>query len=271
MHQTRLDGEPGDYRAAREQLLRAEVDLIDQRERVAQMRRALPLGPVVTDYELLEGPADLDAGDEPVRSVRLSELFSAPDRPLVIYYFMYGKAQTSPCPMCTMWIDGFNGVARHVTQNIDLAIVAAADLPALRAARTRPGLVAAAPAERGRQLVQAGLRQRGRARRPGGHRVGVHPRRHGLGPSSLHDAPVGQRRAARARDRPAVCHLEPARSHARGPGGLVLVAHVRLTARPVRVLMPLPDRDVDVTEVAVPWRLHAYRFARRFRAVLEAP
>ncbi|WP_406323112.1 DUF899 family protein [Streptomyces sp. NBC_01637] len=35
--------------------------------------------------------------------------------------------------MCTMWIDGFNGIAHHVAQNVDFAIVAAADLPTLRA------------------------------------------------------------------------------------------------------------------------------------------
>ena len=26
---------------------------------------------------------------------------------------MYGKNQTRPCPMCTMMIDGFNGIASH--------------------------------------------------------------------------------------------------------------------------------------------------------------
>jgi predicted dithiol-disulfide oxidoreductase (DUF899 family) len=46
--------------------------------------------------------------------------------------FMYGKLQTSPCPMCTMWIDGFNGVAHHVAQNVNLAIAAAADPAILR-------------------------------------------------------------------------------------------------------------------------------------------
>ena len=46
--------------------------------------------------------------------------------------------QTKPCPMCTGLIDGFNGNAVHLAQNVDLAIVAAADLAALRAhARTR--------------------------------------------------------------------------------------------------------------------------------------
>ena len=35
--------------------------------------------------------------------------------------------------MCTAWIDGYNGVAHHIAQNVDFAIVAAADIPALRA------------------------------------------------------------------------------------------------------------------------------------------
>ena len=103
------------------------------RERVAELRRQLPLGAVVQDYAFIEGPADLDAGDTPARRVRLSELFTGPDRSLVIYQFMYGKRQTSPCPMCTLLIDSLNGVAHHLAQNVDLAIVAAADQPALRA------------------------------------------------------------------------------------------------------------------------------------------
>src|SRR5262249_27762174 len=95
-------------------------------------------GPVVDDYELVEGPTDLDAGDEPARTVRLSELFTAQDRSLVVYHLMYGKRQTSPCPMCTMWLDGLNGVAHHIAQHADFVVVAAADLPELRAhARAR--------------------------------------------------------------------------------------------------------------------------------------
>ena len=56
----------------------------------------------------------------------------------MIYHLMYGKRQTKPCPMCTAWIDGINGVAHHIAQNVDFAIVAAADSAALRAhARAR--------------------------------------------------------------------------------------------------------------------------------------
>ena len=40
--------------------------------------------------------------------------------------------------MCTAWIDGANGVAHHLAQDLDFAVVAAADIPTLRAhARTR--------------------------------------------------------------------------------------------------------------------------------------
>ncbi len=131
MQQTRLR-ESADVTAAREQLRIAEINLMQHREHVAEMRRQLPPGPVVEDYVFQEGPADLDAGDAPVRSVRLGELFTGLDRPLVVYQFMYGKRQTSPCEMCTLWIDGYNGVAQHLDQNVDFVIVAAADLPNLR-------------------------------------------------------------------------------------------------------------------------------------------
>ena len=135
---TRLTNESTEYLAQREELRMAEIESIKMRERVAQLRRELPLGPPVQDYEFVEGPADLGAGDAPTRTVRLSELFTGPNHSLVIYQLMYGKKQTKPCPMCTMWIDGYNGVAHHIAQNIDLAIVAAADPVALRAhARAR--------------------------------------------------------------------------------------------------------------------------------------
>jgi predicted dithiol-disulfide oxidoreductase (DUF899 family) len=138
MQYTRLTNQSPEYVEAREELRVAELELMRHREQVAARRRALPEGPVVTDYEFLEGPSDLDTGDEPVRTVKLSELFTGPDRALVVYHFMYGKAQTSPCPMCTMWIDGFNGVAHHVAQNVDLVVAAAADVATLRAhARVR--------------------------------------------------------------------------------------------------------------------------------------
>jgi predicted dithiol-disulfide oxidoreductase (DUF899 family) len=130
--QTNLTNESPEYLSRREELRKAEIELSKQRERVAELRRALPEGATITDYEFLEGPASLDEGDEPVTRLRLSELFTAPDRSLVIYHFMFGKKQTNACPMCTAWIDAFNGIAHHLAQSADLAIVAAADPSTLR-------------------------------------------------------------------------------------------------------------------------------------------
>jgi predicted dithiol-disulfide oxidoreductase (DUF899 family) len=136
--QTNLPNESANYLAKRDELRLAEIELMRQRERVAELRRQLPEGAIVQDYVFEEGPAILDAGDTPTRAIRLSELFTGPNRSVVIYHFMYGKKQTNPCPMCTLVIDGWNGVAHHLAQNVDVAIVAAAEPAALRAhARNR--------------------------------------------------------------------------------------------------------------------------------------
>ena len=124
MHFTRLS-ESDEYRRQREELRVAELDLIDQAERVAALRRTLPADTVVDDYQLI----DVASGDH----VQLSELFSAPGRPLILYHFMYGKLQTEPCPLCTMWSDGYNAAAPHLTQNADFVVVAAADPAAIAA------------------------------------------------------------------------------------------------------------------------------------------
>jgi predicted dithiol-disulfide oxidoreductase (DUF899 family) len=138
MKQTNLPNETSEYLSKRDELRLAEIELMKQSERVAELRRQLPEGAVIQDYVFEEGPASLDAGDTPTRRVRLSELFTGPDRSLVIYHLMFGKKQTKPCPMCTLIVDGWNGVAHHLAQNVDVAIVAAAGPTELRAhARSR--------------------------------------------------------------------------------------------------------------------------------------
>jgi predicted dithiol-disulfide oxidoreductase (DUF899 family) len=93
--QTNLANESAEYLAKRDELRLAEIELKRQRERVAELRRHLPPGPALEDYKFIEGPVDLDSGDTPTRTVRLSELFTAAGRPLVVYHLMYGKRQTS--------------------------------------------------------------------------------------------------------------------------------------------------------------------------------
>ena len=95
------------YRRSRDRLRGAEIELRDRIEEVAAMRRSLPPGPaVVLDYEFIEGGA----------RVRLSELFAENKPYLILYHLMYWPDEDSFCPMCSLWIDGFNGIAPHVTQ-----------------------------------------------------------------------------------------------------------------------------------------------------------
>ena len=105
-----------DYTTAREELRAAELALMHQREAVAEARRKLPPGPIVDDYVFASADGD----------VRLTELFTAADRPLVLYHFMLGRSLDDPCPMCAMWTDGWAAVADHLAQTVDFAIVSSA-------------------------------------------------------------------------------------------------------------------------------------------------
>jgi len=104
-----------DYATAREVLRDAELALVQQREAVAALRRVLPAGPVVDDYVFDAVLPNARAG-----TVTLDSLVG--DRPLVVYHFMFGAAMAQACPGCSMWADGWNGVADHLDQNVDFAL-----------------------------------------------------------------------------------------------------------------------------------------------------
>ena len=116
--------------------MRAEAELRDKIEAVAAQRRALPPGGELPDYRFVEGPDDL-AADGPERPVTLSQLFAGHDE-LVLYHLMLHPEDTKACAACSMFVDGLDGVERHLTQRTGFAVIAPAPLPVLRAwARTR--------------------------------------------------------------------------------------------------------------------------------------
>jgi predicted dithiol-disulfide oxidoreductase (DUF899 family) len=111
------------YHDQREKLRLAERALIEQCEAVAVLRRALPDGPVVRDYEF----EDVHDG-----SVRLSQLFATDKPELAIYHLMYFADEDDFCPMCTLWLDGMNGVAHHIAQRANIAVASRAPAKRLR-------------------------------------------------------------------------------------------------------------------------------------------
>jgi predicted dithiol-disulfide oxidoreductase (DUF899 family) len=111
----RFPNESPEYRAARNELLKAEKDLRAAVERVAAQRRRLPAGgKVPTDYVF----------EERAGKTKLSELFPSGKDTLFLYSFMYGPNAESPCPMCTSFLDGLDAQAPHITQRIGVAVVA---------------------------------------------------------------------------------------------------------------------------------------------------
>jgi len=131
-HSFRFPGENDSYRHARNDLLQAEIDLRRQVEKVAALRRQLPLsGEIPEDYVFDEGSADL-SDSRTIRQVALSQLLQPGKDTLAVYSFMFGPKMKAPCPMCTSIIDGLNATAVNAGQRLNLAVVAKSPLQRLR-------------------------------------------------------------------------------------------------------------------------------------------
>jgi predicted dithiol-disulfide oxidoreductase (DUF899 family) len=115
----RLENESAAYAKIRDELQSAEVALRDQRERVAELRRSLPRDTPLPDAELVE------VLDGEMTHVRLSDLVESPEKPLILMHFMYGGAQRHPCPMCTAWADGYDGILHHLQEHASFAVLVA--------------------------------------------------------------------------------------------------------------------------------------------------
>ncbi|MGA9852003.1 MAG: DUF899 family protein [Gammaproteobacteria bacterium] len=129
LHGHRFPGETSAYRKARDKLLKEEIALRRHVEVVAAQRRKLQLGGVVSEDYVFEGADELMG----VRRVRLSELFAPGKDTLVVYSFMYGSAMEQPCPMCSSMLDALDSNALHITQRVNLAVVAKSPLPRILA------------------------------------------------------------------------------------------------------------------------------------------
>jgi predicted dithiol-disulfide oxidoreductase (DUF899 family) len=111
-----MPGATPDYTAAAHDLAQEEKALRDHIERVAAQRRAMPAGPLVKDYAFIDGD----------KRVQLSELFAEGKPGLVMYHVMYWPDEDDFCPMCTMWGDSWNGVAKHVAQQANIVLASCA-------------------------------------------------------------------------------------------------------------------------------------------------
>ncbi|EGY00796.1 thioredoxin family protein [Nitrospirillum viridazoti Y2] len=126
----RFPNESAEYRAARTALLAEEIELRRHLERVAAQRRALPPGgPVTGDYRFVgEDGATTD----------FAGLFGTKDT-LVLYSYMFGPQRQRPCPMCTNLLNGWEGNAADIGQQVSLAVIARSPIDKLLAWKRERG------------------------------------------------------------------------------------------------------------------------------------
>ena len=106
-------GDSADYRGARTALLAEEIELRRHIERVAEQRRAMPLGGEVGDFTFR---------DENDATLKMADLFGKHDT-LVTYTWMFGPKRPRPCPMCTAFLDAFDQPSRTLTQRVGFAVI----------------------------------------------------------------------------------------------------------------------------------------------------
>ena len=113
-NKVQFPNESSEYRHARNALLAEEIELRRCIERVAALRRSLPLGGKMPEDYSFEGENG---------SVRLSDLFGD-KQSLVLYSMMFGPQRTSACPMCTAMLTSWDGTARNLRERVAIAVTA---------------------------------------------------------------------------------------------------------------------------------------------------
>ena len=105
-------GDSADYRRARTALLAEEIELRRHIERVAEQRRAMPLGGEA------RGCTFRDQNDA---TLQFADLFGDKDT-LVSYTWMFGPKRPKPCPMCTAFLDSFDLPSLSITQRVGFVV-----------------------------------------------------------------------------------------------------------------------------------------------------
>jgi len=110
-----------EWTAKRQALLKKEKDLTRHLDEVVKARRALPMEKVDKDYVFggFDGP------------ISLSALFGDKNT-LVIQHMMFEAEAARPCPSCSQWADGFNGILPHIQVNTAFAVVGKAPVATLK-------------------------------------------------------------------------------------------------------------------------------------------
>lgn len=110
----RYPNESTEYRAARQRLLAAEIELRRKNEEVAALRHNLPPGGEIPQNYVFEGCGGL---------ITLEQVFAGKDT-LMVYSYMFGPERDAPCPMCTSLVATWQTKAHDLQQRVAFAVIA---------------------------------------------------------------------------------------------------------------------------------------------------
>ena len=123
LHKKSFPNESKAYRQKRDRLLKEEIALRRHLEKVAVLRRKLPLGGRVKEDYVFE---EMVKGE--VKETRLSSLFKRGKDTLIVYSWMFPNAEGLPCPACTSILDGLNGSSPHVNDRVNFVAICKAPI-----------------------------------------------------------------------------------------------------------------------------------------------
>jgi len=117
-----------EWQKAAKELCDEEKQLTRLQDAVTKKRMQLPMT-VLPDYEF-----DHVDGNGKATKVKLSQLFTNGRTELIVWHFMAGGDEKTPCSWCSAWCDGFNGYLPHINARADFVAIGkapAGDLSAL--------------------------------------------------------------------------------------------------------------------------------------------
>jgi predicted dithiol-disulfide oxidoreductase (DUF899 family) len=120
---------PGEWLAARKELLKKEKEFSRLRDELSQQRREMPWEKVAKAY----------AFDGPNGKETLADLFGGRSQ-LIVYHFMFGPDWTEGCPSCSFISDHLDGSVVHLAaRDVRLAVVSRAPLAQIEGFKKRMG------------------------------------------------------------------------------------------------------------------------------------
>jgi predicted dithiol-disulfide oxidoreductase (DUF899 family) len=120
---------PGEWLAARKELLAKEKEFTRLRDDLSRKRREMPWEKVEKRY-VFQGPDGTES---------LADLFDGRSQ-LVVYHFMFGPDWKEGCPSCSYLADTFDGMRVHLEQrDATFVAISRASLPQIEGFQKRMG------------------------------------------------------------------------------------------------------------------------------------